>query len=85
MQSRRQLIQTAGTALTGNIFPRLLRGANDRVNLGFIGTGGRGGDGLAVRTGRKIKWDPASEQIVGDSEASRMMDRPMREPWNKLV
>ena len=46
MTSRRQLIQTVGTALTVNIFPRLLRGANDRVNLGFIGTGGRGGDGL---------------------------------------
>jgi hypothetical protein len=36
---------------------------------------------IAVRTGRKIKWDPVKETIVGDAEASRMMDRPMRGAW----
>jgi len=36
---------------------------------------------IAIRTGRKIKWDPVLEVIVGDSEAARMTDRPMREPW----
>jgi predicted dehydrogenase len=36
---------------------------------------------IAVRTGRKIVWDPAKEQIVGDEEAARMLRRPMREPW----
>jgi len=36
---------------------------------------------IAIRTGRKIKWDPAKEQILGDAEAARMLSRPMRGPW----
>ena len=36
---------------------------------------------IAVRTGRKISWDPAKEQIVGDSEAAGMLARPYRAPW----
>jgi predicted dehydrogenase len=30
---------------------------------------------------RPIRWDPATEQIVGDAEASRWLDRPKRAPW----
>lgn len=30
---------------------------------------------------RPIKWDPVKEEIVGDEEASRWIDREMREPW----
>ena len=26
-------------------------------------------------------WDPAKEQIVGDSEAAGMLARPYRAPW----
>lgn len=40
------LASAAATAFTTNIFTEPLRGANDRVNVGFIGTGTRGGDGL---------------------------------------
>jgi glucose-fructose oxidoreductase len=36
---------------------------------------------IAVRTGRKITWDPKKEVIVGDAEASKMIHRPMRSPW----
>ncbi|MFV1967323.1 MAG: Gfo/Idh/MocA family protein, partial [Pirellulaceae bacterium] len=36
---------------------------------------------IAIRTGRKIKWDPAKEQIVGDEEANQMVRRPYRSPW----
>ena len=36
---------------------------------------------IAIRTGRKIKWDPVREQIVGDQEANAMVSRPYREPW----
>jgi hypothetical protein len=35
---------------------------------------------IAVRTGRKISWDPVQETIVGD-EAARRLNRPMRAPW----
>jgi hypothetical protein len=36
---------------------------------------------IAVRTGRKIRWDAAKETIVGDPDAARMMHRTTRAPW----
>ena len=36
---------------------------------------------IAMRTGRDLKWDPESEQIIGDEKANRMLSRPMRAPW----
>jgi len=36
---------------------------------------------IAIRSGRKIVWDPVKEEIVGDPEAARMLSRAMREPW----
>jgi predicted dehydrogenase len=36
---------------------------------------------IALRTGRKITWDPARETIVADSEAAAMLSRPYRSPW----
>ena len=35
----------------------------------------------AIATGRKVKWDPAAERIVGDEAANRLLQRPLREPW----
>lgn len=36
---------------------------------------------IAIRTGRKITWDPKTETILDDPAASKMLDRPMREPY----
>jgi predicted dehydrogenase len=36
---------------------------------------------IAMRTGRKLQWDPAKEQFVNDDAANRMLSRPMRAPW----
>ena len=36
---------------------------------------------IAIRTGRKIRWDEAKEEIVGDDLATRFVTRPMRAPW----
>jgi predicted dehydrogenase len=36
---------------------------------------------IAIRTKRKITWDPKKEVIVGDEEAAKMVKRPMRAPW----
>jgi hypothetical protein len=36
---------------------------------------------IAVRTKRKITWDPKTLTIVGDDEAAKMASRPMRAPW----
>jgi predicted dehydrogenase len=36
---------------------------------------------LSWRVGRSIQWDGAKEQIVGDPEASALLQRPYRGPW----
>ncbi|MGA2258674.1 MAG: Gfo/Idh/MocA family oxidoreductase [Thermoguttaceae bacterium] len=36
---------------------------------------------VAIRLGRAIAWDPQKEQIVNDAEASKMLNRTLREPW----
>jgi len=35
----------------------------------------------AIKLGRKLKWDPAKEEFVGDEAANRLLDRPRRDPW----
>lgn len=36
---------------------------------------------IAIRTGRRIRWDPKQETILGDEAARRMMHRALRAPW----
>ena len=36
---------------------------------------------IAYKLGRSLKWDPVKEIFPGDEEATRMVDRPKREPW----
>jgi myo-inositol 2-dehydrogenase / D-chiro-inositol 1-dehydrogenase len=36
---------------------------------------------IAIRTGRKIRFDPVKEVIIGDEEANRLVHPPMRAPW----
>jgi hypothetical protein len=40
---------------------------------------------LSLRTGRKLKWDAEREEIVGDAEASGMLLRPYRKPWDDVL
>ncbi|MBX9625126.1 MAG: Gfo/Idh/MocA family oxidoreductase [Gemmataceae bacterium] len=37
--------------------------------------------GIALRLGRKLAWDPAREEFVGDKEADGMLAREQRKPW----
>lgn len=37
---------------------------------------------IAMLVKRPIKWDARKEVIVGDPEASRLLSRPYRSPWN---
>jgi len=37
---------------------------------------------IAIRVGRKIQFDPVKEQIIGDDEANRLLNPPMRAPWH---
>lgn len=36
---------------------------------------------IVVRQKRPLEWDPKKEQIIGDKNASRLLDRPMRKKW----
>jgi len=36
----------------------------------------------AIRTGRKLTFDPVAQRFVGDEEANRLVDQPMRAPWH---
>ena len=40
---------------------------------------------LSLRLGRKLKWDPEREEILGDREASTMLERPYRQPWDTVL
>ena len=37
---------------------------------------------IAIRVGRKLKFDPITEHIIGDDEADRLAHQPMRAPWH---
>jgi predicted dehydrogenase len=36
---------------------------------------------IAVRLGRKLKWNPGKEEFINDTQATRMLTRSMRSPW----
>jgi hypothetical protein len=38
---------------------------------------------LSLRLGRRLRWDAKKEEVVGDAEASRMLVRPYRAPWDR--
>jgi predicted dehydrogenase len=37
---------------------------------------------IAALVGRTLKWDAEKQEIVGDTEASKLLSRPMRAPWH---
>ena len=37
---------------------------------------------IAVRLGRPLRFDPDGQRFVGDEEANRLVDEPMRAPWH---
>jgi predicted dehydrogenase len=36
---------------------------------------------IAMTTGETIRWDPDKEEIIGNPRASRLLERPYRQPW----
>jgi hypothetical protein len=37
---------------------------------------------IASVVGRKLKWDAAKQEIVGDPEASKLLAKQFRAPWH---
>ncbi len=48
--------------------------AHRSASVGHLGV-------IAMEVGRKIRWDPATETIIGDPEAERLLGRAYRKPW----
>ncbi len=44
------------------------------ISVGLLGE-------IAMMTGRKIRWNPDTEEIIDDPGASALLSRPYREPW----
>ncbi|MCP5116485.1 MAG: Gfo/Idh/MocA family oxidoreductase, partial [bacterium] len=40
---------------------------------------------ISLWVGRKLQWDVAKEEIIGDPEASAHLLRPYREPWDEVL
>jgi hypothetical protein len=40
---------------------------------------------ISLRLGRKVHWDPDREEVAGDPEASAMLVRPYRKPWDGVL
>jgi predicted dehydrogenase len=40
---------------------------------------------ISMRLGRMLRWDPVKEDIIGDREASAMLVRPYRKPWDDVL
>ena len=40
---------------------------------------------ISLRTGRKIRWNAETEEIAGDAEASKWLERPYRKPWDEVL
>ena len=36
---------------------------------------------IAIKVGRKLKWDPKAERFENDEQANNLLARPMRSPW----
>jgi predicted dehydrogenase len=36
---------------------------------------------IAIKLGRKLKWNPKAEHFENDDQATAMLSRPMRSPW----
>jgi hypothetical protein len=39
---------------------------------------------IAYRTGRKLRWDSAKEEFVGDAKANELLGRKARKPWDLI-
>jgi len=49
--------------------------AHRSITVGHLST-------IAIKTGRKLKWDPRKERFINDDQANKMLSRPMRSPWH---
>jgi len=49
--------------------------AHHSIMIGHLGN-------IAMKLGRKVRWNPQTERFINDPEADRMLSRPMRGAWS---
>jgi predicted dehydrogenase len=52
-----------------------IENAHRSVSIAHLGN-------IAMRLGRKVRWNPDAERFVNDPEADGMLNRAMRAPWH---
>jgi predicted dehydrogenase len=53
------------------------------IEQGYISTAACILANLSMNLGRTLKWDPAKGEVIGDSEANKLLARPYRTPWKR--
>jgi predicted dehydrogenase len=51
------------------------------IEQGYISTASCILGNLSMKLGRSLQWDAASQSVVGDEEANRLLARSYRSPW----
>ncbi|MCC7175241.1 MAG: Gfo/Idh/MocA family oxidoreductase [Bryobacterales bacterium] len=54
------------------------------IELGHLATGTCLLGNIAIQAGRKLRFDGKKQEIIGDPEATRLMTREQRTPWNLI-
>jgi predicted dehydrogenase len=84
---RHQVQSADATSLHARNFIDAIRGLaspNAPVELGHRAATVAHLGNIAFKTGRRLLWDAAREDFPGDPEASRLLGRRARPPWNLI-
>ena len=76
---------TDATSIHAKHFIDCVRGeANTRadIEIGQRGTNVAHLGNIALKVGRKLRWDADKEEFINDAEASRLLSRAARKPWD---
>ncbi|MDX2042012.1 MAG: Gfo/Idh/MocA family oxidoreductase [Acidobacteriota bacterium] len=57
---------------------------NADVEIGHRSTATSHLGNIAYRVGRRLTWDAAKEDFIGDAEASKLLSRKARKPWDLI-
>ena len=51
------------------------------IEEGYISTASCILANRALKLGRSLRWDPGTQEVIGDDEANQLLRRPYRSPW----
>ncbi|MCC7175240.1 MAG: Gfo/Idh/MocA family oxidoreductase [Bryobacterales bacterium] len=84
---RKQVQGADATELHGQNFIKFLRSRQDpfpNAETGHKATATCLLGMVAWKTNRKLRWDGARQDFIGDAEASKLLARTMRKPWDLI-